>query len=219
MHCAVLGGSLSLLKWLVEDHYCPLRATSVGGRRRDSGNSYTPILTSRGRSVLGIAMENESLEIVRYLVVEKGMALAEVKNLSLETTITTLQAALHLIPTTADGGIQVYTSTQPTDAYDSIPAVYSPPHEYSSPVSVTCSQHEAHASSPGETVEGTTGNGGRIDDVSSDSLEDAVSSLMIVDENVTLFPRNCRLIHSLLIPDLFFLRSASYASQKKSIAS
>lgn len=124
-------------------------------------------------------MENENLEIVRYLVVEKSMALAEVKNLSLETTIITLEAALHLLPTTATGGIQVYTIPQPTDAHDSIPAVYSPPQELlpaSSPVSVTYSQREARPSSPGETVEGTTGNGGgRIDDVSSGSVEDAVS--------------------------------------------
>lgn len=188
MHCAVLGGSLSLLKWLVEDHYCPLRSVRVGGRRRDSGDSYTPILTSRGRSVLGIALEKGNLEIIRYLVVEKSMALADVKNLSLEIAITTLEAALHLIPTRADGGIQVYTSPQPTDAYDSIPAAYSPPQEYSSPVSVTFSEIEAHQSSPGETVEGTTGNGGgRIDDVSSGSVEDAVSSLMFFDETRCCF--------------------------------
>lgn len=192
MHCAVLGGSLSLLKWLVEDHCCPLRVIRVGGRRRDSGDSYTPILTSRGRSVLGIAMENEKLEIVRYLIVEKSMALAEVKNLSLETTIIILEAALHLLPTTVDGGIQVYTISQPTNAHDSIPAGYSPPQELmpaSSPISATYSQHEACPSSPGETVEGTTGNGGgRIDDASSGSVEDAVSSLMVFDKSVTLYP-------------------------------
>jgi hypothetical protein len=145
-------------------------------------------------------MENENLEIVRYLVVEKRMTLAEVKNLSLETTITALEAALHLLPTTTDGGIQVYTIPQPTEAHDSIPAVYSPPQllmPVSSPVSMTYSQHEDRPSSLGETVEGATGNGGgRIDDVSSGSVEDAVSSLMIVDESVTLYPRNGQLTHS-----------------------
>ena len=113
VHCAVLGGSLSLLQWLCDEHRCPLRSLRVGGRRSTRG-SYTPILTSRGRSLLGIAMENRNLDIVRYLVADKNMSLAEEKGLSLETTIQTLEAALHRLPSNPDGTIPLPSTDNST---------------------------------------------------------------------------------------------------------
>jgi hypothetical protein len=145
-------------------------------------------------------MENENLEIVRYLVVEKSMTLAEVKNLSLETTIKTLEVSLHLLPTADDGTIQV---PEPTGTCDSIPASYCPPYDATpaaSPASVTRSQWEASPSSPGEMFDGAAGDGGgRIDEMSSGSVEDAVRSLTILDGSLMFYPRN-----SLLTPPFFF---------------
>jgi hypothetical protein len=122
-------------------------------------------------------MENENLEIVRYLVVEKNMSLAEVKNLSLENTIKTLEASLHLLPTTEDGTILV---SEPTVT------AYSPQRDTkpgASLDSVTRSPREPSMSSPSEMFDGMAGYGdGRIDEVSSssvESVEDPVSSPMI----------------------------------------
>lgn len=67
VHCAVLGGNLQLLKWLVDEQCCPIKSVRVSGKSRDSAGRYTPIVTSKGRSLLGIAMENCYVQIVRYL--------------------------------------------------------------------------------------------------------------------------------------------------------
>ena len=75
VQCAVLGGNLELLKWLIEEHCCPLRSIRISsGRQRDAAGTYTPILTSKGRSLLGIALENRNIDIVHYLVVKKRMS-------------------------------------------------------------------------------------------------------------------------------------------------
>ena len=186
VHCAVLGGSLSLLKWLVDDHCCPLRSLRVGGRRQSRG-SYTPILTSRGRSLLGIAMENRNLEIIRYLVADKNMSLTEEKGLSIETTIQILDAALHRLPSNPDGTIPLpsmdnstansneYIPTQipseemsPTAGGSSISySVPAQPQE-SSPVATSTNESSREPASH-------TGNVIR-DDTSNGSVEDAVSS-------------------------------------------
>eukprot|EP00934_Nitzschia_sp_Nitz4_P009017 Nitzschia sp. Nitz4//scaffold8_size234185//118341//121948//NITZ4_001266-RA/size234185-snap-gene-0.16-mRNA-1//1//CDS//3329559833//9007//frame0 len=98
-NCAVLGGNLSLLQWLVDDHCCPLRSIRISnGKQRNSAGSYTPILTSKGRSLLGIALGNRNIGIVRYLVVEKRMLLSAEKNLSVETLVQNLDLVLRVLP-------------------------------------------------------------------------------------------------------------------------
>ena len=66
VHCACIGGNLSLLKWLVEDNCCPIKSVRVSGKSRDSSNSFTEITTSKGRSLLQIALENRHIPIIRY---------------------------------------------------------------------------------------------------------------------------------------------------------
>lgn len=100
VHCAVLGRSLTLLKWLVDEHCCPLRSIRVSGKTRDSSGSFTPILTSRGRSLLGIAMEQENIDTIRYLVVEKGMPLTSEKSLDPARLIRVLDKILRILPQT-----------------------------------------------------------------------------------------------------------------------
>jgi len=98
VHCAVLGGSLSLLKWLVDTHSCPLRSIRIScAAVLQSCESFTPILTSRGRSLLGIAMEKESVNLVRYLVVEKGVNFINEKDLKVGTLIKMLDKTLHAL--------------------------------------------------------------------------------------------------------------------------
>lgn len=88
-----------MLKWLVDDHCCPLRSIRISnGKQKDLSGSYTPILTSKGRSLLGIALENRNIGIIRYLVVDKRMLLSAEKELSLETVIQNLDLVLRALP-------------------------------------------------------------------------------------------------------------------------
>jgi len=97
VHCAVLGGSLSVLKWLVEEHYCSL--WYARRRNKRPRTSQLPILTSKGRSLLTIALAQNDVDCVRYLVVEKGYSLFdEQKGLSMTTALLVLETALHKIP-------------------------------------------------------------------------------------------------------------------------
>ena len=87
-----------MLQWLVDTHGCPLRSIRISGKSQKSSGSFTPILTSRGRSLLGIAMEKEKIDLVRYLVVDKGMPLAGEKDLNMGTLIRILDRILRTIP-------------------------------------------------------------------------------------------------------------------------
>lgn len=177
VHCAVMGGSLSLLKWLVDDHCCPLRSLRVGGRRQSRG-TYLPILTSRGRSLLGIAMENRNLEIVRYLVADKNMSLTDEKGLTIETMIQTLEAALRKLPSESDGSIP-HPETNGSSA-DFVPTQI--PSEEMAPTSNAIS----YAVIPQETSPSSMNGSGHSatrraaaemkDDETTGSVEDAVSS-------------------------------------------
>lgn len=105
VHCAVLGGSLPLLKWLVDENCCPIKSLRLSGSRESAG-SYTPIVTSKGRSLLGIALENRNVDIVRYLVVRKGISLASEQDITFEMLLRNLDRVLHLLPEDVDSSQQ-----------------------------------------------------------------------------------------------------------------
>lgn len=98
VHCAALGGNLQLLRWLVDAHCCPIKSVRVSGKTKDSAGKYTPIVTSKGRSLLGIAMEKGNVSMIRYLVVKKGISLAGEKDITTSMLIQNLDAALRLLP-------------------------------------------------------------------------------------------------------------------------
>ncbi len=81
IHCAAEGGSLDLLEWLVEVHFCPLKRIRTSNRIKNQ-HADELITTSKGRSVLEIAMANQSVEILRYLVCDKGISVDGVKDLT-----------------------------------------------------------------------------------------------------------------------------------------
>jgi hypothetical protein len=95
---------LELLKWLVDDWCCPIKSVRVSGRSRDSSNSFTEIATSKGRSLLGIALENRNVGIVRYLVVDKGIQLSGEKDITMDTLCRNLDLVLRLLPEDAATG-------------------------------------------------------------------------------------------------------------------
>jgi hypothetical protein len=98
VHCAVLGGNLDLLKFMVDENCCPIKSVRVSTSGKDPSNKYTPIVTSKGRSLLGIAMEGENLSIVRYLIVEKGLNLFGEKDLTHDLLCRNFEKLLRLVP-------------------------------------------------------------------------------------------------------------------------
>jgi hypothetical protein len=102
VHCAVHGGNLNIVRWLMDEHFCPitlvLKTSNGKGRKSRNADGGTSILTSKGRSVLNIAMHELKVDIVRYLVVDKGVSVYEVKDLQL--SLRALEAVLLAFPQT-----------------------------------------------------------------------------------------------------------------------
>lgn len=99
IHCAVEGGNLSIVRWLMEDHYCPVKVIRTGGgvkKIRKGGCQDYPILTSKNRSVLTIAMDNLHVKVLRYLVVDCGFSIYESKDL--KSSLRALDAVLNELP-------------------------------------------------------------------------------------------------------------------------
>ena len=59
-------------------------------------NSNEKIVTSKGKTVLDLAMECQELEILHFLVVEKGVSVLQYKNM--RVALKTLEAILQSIP-------------------------------------------------------------------------------------------------------------------------
>lgn len=87
----------------MDENCCPIKSVRVSGRCRDASNSFTEISTSKGRSLLGIALENSNVGIVRYLVVEKGIQLAGEKDITMDTLCRNLDLVLRFLPEDAVG--------------------------------------------------------------------------------------------------------------------
>ena len=95
IHCAVEGGNLNVLRWLLEERFCPVKKIASGNGKQKRGEDI-PIVTSKGRSVLSIAMNNLNVEIIRYLVIDKNVSVYEIKDLAL--CLRVLESALVSIP-------------------------------------------------------------------------------------------------------------------------
>ena len=95
VHCAAEGGNLDLLRWLVDDHYCPLKVSSRSTSKKSNRNDIL-IQTSKGRSVLSIAVERLQVEMLRYLIVEQNVSVYELTDLKL--SLRALEAALTRLP-------------------------------------------------------------------------------------------------------------------------
>jgi len=92
VHCAVQGGNLNIVRWLLDEHFCPIKLVKKSSK--SSGD--IAIVTSKGRSVLNIAMSSLKVDIIRYLVVEKGTPVYETKDLQL--SLRALEAVLLAFP-------------------------------------------------------------------------------------------------------------------------
>jgi len=80
LHCAVMGGNLDLVKWLVDAHGCPLSV-----KRNPVSGALQSIQTSNSRTLMDLAMTGRpKIDILQYLVS---------KNLSISDTNDPLLAA------------------------------------------------------------------------------------------------------------------------------
>jgi len=98
IHCAVEGGNIDLVRWLMEDHFCPVKVirTSTAKKPKKGGSPDFAILTSKNRSVLSIAMEGLHVEILRYLVVDNNVSIYEAKDLTV--SLRAMEAVLLALP-------------------------------------------------------------------------------------------------------------------------
>jgi hypothetical protein len=97
IHCAVVGGNLEIVRWLVEDHFCPIKVVRTGAAKpKRGGSSEQLILTSNNRSVLTIAMEGLHVDIMRYLVVDNNVSIYGTKDL--KSSLRALEAVLLALP-------------------------------------------------------------------------------------------------------------------------
>ncbi len=98
IHCAVEGGNLDIIRWLMEDHFCPIKVirTGSGKKPKRGGSADQLILTSKNRSVLTIALTSLHVEILRYLVVDNGVSIYESKDLL--SSLRALEAVLLALP-------------------------------------------------------------------------------------------------------------------------
>jgi hypothetical protein len=98
IHCGVEGGNIHVVRWLMEDHFCPIKVIRMGSGKKPKrgGSADLPILTSKSRSVLGIAMGCLHVDILRYLVVDCGVSIYESKDL--KGSLRALEAVLLALP-------------------------------------------------------------------------------------------------------------------------
>lgn len=76
VHCAVMGGNLLTLQWLVETHLCPISVVS------EQKNGFPKSLqTSASRTLIDLAMTGRppKVDILVYLI-HKGLSIHDVKN-------------------------------------------------------------------------------------------------------------------------------------------
>lgn len=97
IHCAVLGGSIELVQWLVEQQMC----TIVNKAKKS-------VLTSKNRTLIDLAMTGSNpLATLQYLVGRCGLSIGDVKDASLvpKTLDFLLKSTLHSTTTTSNADI------------------------------------------------------------------------------------------------------------------
>jgi hypothetical protein len=94
IHCAVQGGNLDIVRWLIEDHFCPIK--TIRSMKQKKGGVDLLVRTSKDRTVLSIAVSALHVDILRYLVVDCGVSIYESKDL--KASLRALEAVLLALP-------------------------------------------------------------------------------------------------------------------------
>lgn len=107
IHLAILGGNVKIVKWLCSERFCPLRMPKKRGKRDG------PIVTSKGRSALGIALLHQKLDIVRYLVADMDASLFEEKHMNTNMALANFTSLLKMLPESTFEGKRMITTAVP----------------------------------------------------------------------------------------------------------
>ena len=99
LHCAISGGNLHLIKWLVDGKCVPLHKSSKKKKCKVPHDG--TLTTSRGKTILELAIASQNIDVVRYLVCDKNISILSYKDLG--NALITLEAALKRI-TLLSGG-------------------------------------------------------------------------------------------------------------------
>ena len=99
IHCAVLGGNLNLIKWLVDKKCVPLHKSSKKSKRK--GPRDGTLTTSKGKTILELAIGSNNIDVVRYLVCDKNISILSYRDLS--SALVTLESALKRITLYSNG--------------------------------------------------------------------------------------------------------------------
>lgn len=109
IHLAVLSGKFEVVQWLCCERFCPLRSTRKRGKSKEG-----PILSSKGRSPLALALTDQKLDIVRYLVADKHMSFFEEKGLTTATALANFTSMLRMVPRDVFEGRKMEITQVPT---------------------------------------------------------------------------------------------------------
>uniref|UniRef100_A0A7S1BQP3 RING-type domain-containing protein n=1 Tax=Corethron hystrix TaxID=216773 RepID=A0A7S1BQP3_9STRA len=92
IHCSVISGNVELTRWLIEQHRTPIYSSKGDGKTA----KVSPLLTGKGQSLVYIAALNRNAEMLRYLVVERGISLKSIKCVT--TALAALSSVLRHVP-------------------------------------------------------------------------------------------------------------------------
>lgn len=89
IHCAVMGGNLDLVKWLIDAHGCPISV-----RRSPQSGMLQSVQTSRSRTLMDLVMTGKpKVDILAYLVA-KNLDVRDAKDPTLAAkTLQTVMSA------------------------------------------------------------------------------------------------------------------------------
>lgn len=75
IHCAVIGGSLELVKWMVDGHLCPISANAD-----PKTNQPLSVQTSANRTLMDLAMTGKPKYDILSFLLQKGLSISDAKH-------------------------------------------------------------------------------------------------------------------------------------------
>jgi hypothetical protein len=105
---------MKIVSWLIKERYCPLKVVGKRTRGKKPGAA-GPLLTSKDRSPLAIAMLHQKLDLVRFLVAEGGASLFDEKDMNKNLALANFTTVLKMLPESFfDGKLVEPTSVPPS---------------------------------------------------------------------------------------------------------
>jgi len=115
IHMAIRGDNLSLVKWLMFEHYCPLYQSNTTGKERSL------LKTSKGRTVIDMALEQSKPEILKFLVTNQGLSLMEGAKKENRDSLNHLMCLIQLIPEVMLENITIDSDLPPKERTEEVP--------------------------------------------------------------------------------------------------